>query len=83
MATKAALFKDEASFEALLQNRNPKVAKAIGRKVEGFDATTWNKEVFHIIAQVLQAKFASPPMAKILMETAPCILAEMSSQDSI
>jgi len=42
MASKARLFSDEESLELIRTSTDPKTAKALGRKVKGFDGDVWD-----------------------------------------
>ena len=84
MYQKALLFGDTESAQKLLLATNPGEAKAIGRKVKGFDQATWEKHRFDIVVAGNLAKFSAlPDLKSYLLQTAPCVLVEASPVDSI
>jgi ribA/ribD-fused uncharacterized protein len=42
MVSKAKLFGDEGIAKSMLRTSDPKVHKALGRKVQGFDGAKWD-----------------------------------------
>ena len=48
MVQKARLFGDEGIAERMLGTTEPRVHKALGRKVEGFDGGKWDAGEFSI-----------------------------------
>lgn len=84
MAEKAALFDDQAIRAKVLQAPNPGAAKALGRKVRGFDETAWVQHRFSIVVRANEAKFAqNPELGHFLSQTGSRILAEASPVDRI
>ena len=57
MAEKARLFDDPHHLEQIIAAPDPRTAKAIGRKVRGFDQEKWNAERFDIVYRGNVAKF--------------------------
>lgn len=57
MAEKARLFQDEFILEAILDSETPKEAKALGRKVRGFDPIVWDENKFDIVVRGNYEKF--------------------------
>lgn len=62
MAQKAGLFNDKESYEAIMKESDPKIQKAIGRKVKGFDSDKWNEVCRQIVYEANLAKFGQNPM---------------------
>lgn len=84
MAEKALLFGDDHTRERVLQAPTPGTAKALGRRVRGFDETTWLAHRFAIVVRANQAKFAqNPNLAAFLKQTGSRILVEASPVDRI
>lgn len=84
MAEKAALFGDLATRAQVLQAANPGAAKALGRKVQGFDEFVWEENRFSIVVQANAAKFAQNPLLlTFLIQTGTRILVEASPVDRI
>ena len=84
MYQKALLFRDTDSAQKLLLATNPGEAKAIGRRVNGFDQATWEKHRFDIVVAGNLAKFSAlPDLKSYLLQTAPFVLVEASPVDSI
>ena len=84
MAQKARLFKDETMFEQIVAAKTPKAAKALGRKVSGFDNDIWNQHRFDIVVAGNVAKFAQHADLKhYLLNTGKRVLVEASPVDKI
>lgn len=84
MAEKAALFGDEATRALALQAPTPAAAKALGRKVRGFDEAAWLENRFSIVVRANQAKFAqNAELGLFLKQTGSRILVEASPVDAI
>jgi ribA/ribD-fused uncharacterized protein len=84
MAAKAALFGDEATRAKVLQAPNPGAAKALGRKVRGFDEATWIENRFSIVVKANEAKFSqNTKLGEYLKQTASRVLVEASPVDRI
>ncbi len=84
MAEKAALFEDEEIRARVLTAPNPGAAKALGRKVRGFDERLWRQHRFSIVARANQAKFAqNPTLQDYLINTGSRILVEASPVDPV
>ena len=58
MAEKARLFRDDEMLEQILASETPRDAKALGRKVSGFDPKTWDEHKFEIVRKGNHAKFS-------------------------
>lgn len=57
MAMKAKHFKDEESYERILESTTPKEAKALGRKVKNFNFSWWSVSE-SIMFEIVLAKFS-------------------------
>lgn len=84
MAEKAALFGDRATRERVLHAPNPGAAKALGRKVRGFDEAIWLDQRFSVVMRANEAKFAqNPELGIFLKQTGTRVIAEASPVDRI
>jgi len=84
MAEKARLFDDEAIRQQILMANTPAEAKALGRKVQGFDDEVWNRERFGIVVRGNVAKFSQhDDLKQYLKNTKKRILVEASPVDTI
>lgn len=84
MAQKARLFDDNEAFNAVLSADTPGKAKAIGRRVRGFDDETWNDHRFAIVRTGNVEKFKqNPDLLRWLLQTDERILVEASPVDSV
>lgn len=79
---KATLFSDSGTAEGILKTDDPYKAKALGKKVKGFNAKLWNQEREHIMLQGLKLKFDQNPRLKAeLAATKKKMLVEASPVD--
>lgn len=84
MAGKAELFDDQESREKILASRSPKQIKELGRKVNNFEQTIWDKAKFSIVLNGNWYKFSQNKELKaFLLSTEDEILAEASPYDGI
>ncbi|KPA88254.1 MULTISPECIES: NADAR family protein [Pseudomonas] len=84
MAEKAALFDDQDIRTQVLHAPTPGAAKALGRKVRGFDDQKWLQHRYGIVVKANQAKFSqNPALGDFLRGTGSRILVEASPVDSI
>jgi ribA/ribD-fused uncharacterized protein len=84
MAGKARLFGDEATAEAIRAATDPAAAKALGRRVRGFDERRWASEREAIVTRGNLAKFsADPALREFLVGTGERVLVEASPVDRI
>lgn len=84
MAEKAALFGDTETRAEVLRASNPGAAKALGRKVRGFDDATWVTHRFGIVVRANEAKFSqNTDLGQFLMQTGSRVLVEASPVDRI
>ena len=52
----SVLFGDEDAAKQILGSQDPKFQKKMGRKVQNFDADTWDKECVNIVKKANMAK---------------------------
>ena len=84
MAEKAKLFDDMDVFAKIVEARTPGEAKALGRRVRGFDEATWVAKRFEIVTQASYLKFSQNAELKhFLTSTRQRVLVEASPQDRI
>jgi ribA/ribD-fused uncharacterized protein len=84
MAEKARLFGDETIREMILQSKDPREQKELGRKVKGFDSNKWNLHAKDIVYAGCYHKFTqNPKIMNTLMETRGTLLVEASPYDKI
>lgn len=84
MWEKARFFRDEKMAELILHTQNPKDAKALGRKVRGFDAERWIIGSFQVMMSVNIAKYSqNPNLKEKLLATGDKTLVEASPYDKI
>lgn len=84
MFKKATLFNDTDSSMKILHSSSPKVAKALGRKVNNFNPKTWDKHKEDIVYKILLEKFSqNEDLKQDLLSTDDLILVEASPYDKI
>ena len=84
MASKARVFSDEETEEAIMEASDPKQMKALGRKVRNFDAETWDRVKYSIVLAGNYYKFTqNQKMMDILLATGDKVLVEASPLDTI
>lgn len=84
MAEKAAVFGDEETRKEILNCNDPRLIKALGRKVRHFDDTVWNQVKYSIILNGNFMKFSQDPkLREFLLSTGNDILVEASPYDAI
>ena len=82
MAEKARTFSDEETRRQILEATDPGVIKALGRKVQGFDAKIWAERSYEVVKRANLAKFAqNPALLAFLRWTAGKLLVEASPYD--
>jgi ribA/ribD-fused uncharacterized protein len=70
MTQKAALFEDWTTRAQILEAPNPGAAKALGRRVRGFDEAVWRQHRFSIVCGANEAKFTqNPELRDFLVKT--------------
>lgn len=84
MAGKARTFDDLATLEQVHAARTPAEAKALGRKVAGYDDARWNAVRFEIVVQANLAKFSqNAALRDFLLNTGEQVLVEASPVDRV
>ena len=84
MAEKAGIFGDEATRAEILQAPDPRAAKALGRKVQGYSDESWNAVRFDIVVRGNSAKFGQDAaLRSFLLGTGDRVLVEASPSDKI
>jgi ribA/ribD-fused uncharacterized protein len=84
MAQKAVLFGDGASYAKIISTHNPKLCKAIGRKVKNFDEDVWVDNRERIVYEGNFMKFSqNRVLRKTLMNTKNTCIVEASPYDKI
>ena len=83
MWLKANHFNDLDAMTKILKAKTPKEAKAIGRKVVGFDEETWKKEREGYMFKAVYLKAESWPEFKNLITSTPQTFVEASPYDRI
>jgi ribA/ribD-fused uncharacterized protein len=84
MLGKARLFGDAETGAAILAASHPRVHKALGRKVRGFDDGVWRREREAIVLAGSRAKFTqNAALRATLLATAGTTLVEASPYDRI
>jgi hypothetical protein len=68
MYRKAKTFGDEEIAERILsEGKNPKTAKALGRKVKNYDDTVWNEKRYQVMTDAIMYKFSQDNKLKELL----------------
>ena len=84
MAGKACLFGDSEIFKQILEIRDPKYIKALGRKVKNFDTEVWEASRLSIVKQGNLLKFSqNEELSAFLISTGDKIIVEASPYDRI
>jgi ribA/ribD-fused uncharacterized protein len=84
MYSKALLFEDKETAFQLLETKEPRMQKELGRKVRNFDVSIWNSKAKNIVYKGNYAKFnQNEHLKKILLSTGNKILVEASPYDAI
>jgi ribA/ribD-fused uncharacterized protein len=84
MAAKARLFGDEETRAKILASATPAEAKALGRKVCGFDEKVWEESRFQIAVEGSVAKFGqNADLGAFLPVTGDAVLVEASPVDRV
>lgn len=84
MASKARVFGDDDSLREIMKARDPKIQKAIGRKVKGFNEQKWNSVARDIVYKGNYAKFSqNADLLEELRATGNKTIVEASPVDTI
>lgn len=84
MAQKAELFGQPELAQQILASKDPRQAKALGRKVKHFDDQTWTAHRWDIVVAANKHKFGQHPhLQHYLLGTGSRVLVEASPVDAI
>lgn len=84
MHQKAVMFGDIANASRIMQEKDPRKQKQLGRKVEGFIKEEWDKAAIGIVTKGNIAKFEqNPGLLKELLATGNKVIVEASPKDPI
>lgn len=84
MSEKANLFGDVDTWEEIVESKDPKEAKGLGRKIKNFDSWVWDLEKYDIVKKGNILKFGQHKKLKdFLLSTGDQILVEASPYDTI
>jgi ribA/ribD-fused uncharacterized protein len=84
MYQKAMLFDDKKTANMIMNAKNPKIQKKLGKKVIGFDEETWNMNCEGFVFRGNFLKFSqSENLKKKLLDTKDNIIVEASPYDKI
>lgn len=82
MYHKALLFNDEEIAKKILETKDPKKIKRLGRLVKNFDEKIWNEHAENIVHKGAYLKFSqNEELKKYLISTNKAILVESSPYD--
>ncbi len=84
MAEKARLFEDDEILNEIMESKNPKQIKELGRKVKNFNEKVWEQKRYSIILNGNYAKFIQNERLKeFLLGAKNRVLVEASPYDKI
>ena len=84
MAKKAKLFGDDTSYAKIISTGNPKICKALGRKVSDFKEDVWVENRERIVYDANLMKFSQHEhLKKQLLDTGTKCIVEASPYDKI
>ena len=84
MSKKALLFNDNEANLKIMEEKDPKVYKELGRQVKGFSPKIWDEKKFKIVVEGNLAKFSqNEKLKQYLLNTKDKILVEASPYDKI
>merc|ERR1712039_1141853 len=84
MLTKAALMGDHETFVQIERSTSPAECKKLGRQVQNFDDSLWNRHLDEVAFEVLRQKFeGNDSLRKLLLSTGDVIIAEATRNDRI
>ena len=81
---KADTFKDDRIRKLIEVTSNPKIVKGLGRQIENYDESIWDRDRFDKMVYVNELKFSQNPFyGKALLNTENRIIVEASPYDKI
>ena len=84
MAEKARLFEDDEIESKIMESKNPKEQKALGRKVKNFDPERWDSVARDVVYEGNYAKFnQNKDCLEELFQTGEKTIVEASPYDKI
>ncbi len=84
MYKKAILFKDWEIAKEILQTRDPRIVKKLGREVKNFRKLDWDRQAFEYVVRGNYLKFSqNKDLKDFLIATGSLILVEASPYDDI
>ena len=84
MYEKAMLFDDHETAQLILQASDPKIQKALGRKIKNFDISHWNNNASQIVFRGSNGKYTqNKRLYDMLINTYPAQLVEATPYDSL
>ena len=84
MARKALLFDDYEIFGQIMECKEPKKTKALGRKIRNFNEDVWNDYKYNIVYEGNLLKFAqNKQLREYLLSTKDKVIVEASPYDGI
>jgi ribA/ribD-fused uncharacterized protein len=84
MHTKALLFKDNDVAQMIMEQKQPRLQKFLGRQVRGFEEDVWLAECEHLMVPGLASKFRQDDYSlKTLLDTGDKIIVEASPSDTL
>ena len=72
MYGKAMLFGDQATAQKILEAKEPREQKALGRAVQNFDTAVWQENAKKIVYKANFAKFSQNPEIKKILDDVFC-----------
>lgn len=82
-AMKAKEFKDDEIYEKIIKAKSAKAAKALGKKVKGFEKEVWDAKRDDIMRLGIRTKFVQhPELRKQLQETGERMIGEADARNT-
>ena len=82
-AMKAKEFKDDEIYEKIVKAKTSKAAKALGKKVKGFEKEIWDSKKDDIMRIGIRTKFVQhPELRKQLQETGERMIGEADARNT-
>lgn len=83
MAMKAHFFGDMQTHALIMQEKNQRKQKALGRLVKNFDQEAWLGVAQKFVYKANKVKFSDPMLQQLLLNTGNKIIAEASPEDAL